>query len=946
MTAHTSRTKGIALLWWTAYALFLAYVLLPGPDRTPFSGLPMATKTQALFFPLVVLGVFCLFFRPRNRVRPVWLIVLGLAVALKLILAPMVVETGWKGRYWWVKTWTDAENNLTLQRFYQHQEKRWYRVDRQLSFNRDTFNLPFVNNHHPAVYSHARLPRDIQYPLRVEWTGWVADGGSREVTVTAAGFVTIEAGRERVFSGRDPQNARVVLPLTATGPQSIRVTYVKPPEIEPAFTMAGLQDVVLPSSDLFDGLDSSRPAKGAIVFLGVLAGLALLLAFANAYGPISRLVLEELWDRQSKVWAIALLALFLILGLGRNVLHRQITHTLALGDDFLSYESMARQIFYNGLLMVDDTGQGKAYFHYPLYPYAVAAAHGLFGEDWGSVLMFNAICVAAMFPLFWRMLRNRIAEGALIAVLVLFAVLFWKYWMPYTMTAYSDNLYLPVVFGTLAVFIRAMERPSTWRFAAVGFLTALGAATRPSFLIFVPFALLAIVLQKRIGAFATRVKACIAYVFGFGVGVAPFTLRNWLVTGKFVLLVSSFMMLPMFVYAPEEQLPASAQVDAQGQHLTASGSIRRFAEIVAERPLKVAWLEVRKIGFNFGLTFLGPKDGEFPVIFFVFPIAFLFAVRTKRIPWSVQTVILAFAASHIAAIVIATPWTYGYKTIVPMHLAFILGIAFLLPKWGTVKVLELPELPHTEPMLKPRVSVVLPTYNEKDSIRRVIQDFMNTGVADEVIVINNNAAPGTSEEVAGTGAIEIFEKEQGYGAACQRGLREATGDYIVLCEPDGTFEANDIHKLLAYAPDFDVVFGSRTSQQFVWRGANMGFFLRFGNWAVAKYMELLFNGPNLTDVGCTMRLVKRHVAQELAGQYRIKGSHFGPEMMALTLRQHHYRAVQIPVNYKPRVGVSSVTGDPGTAFWLGVQMIWLITRHAIAASAEGTPFAGPEHASS
>jgi hypothetical protein len=945
MTVLSRPSKGIALSWWTAYALFLLFVLLPGPDRTPFSGLPMATKTQALFFPVVLLGVFCLFFRPRQRVRPLWLMVIGVAVVLKLVLAPMVVESGWKGRYWWVKTWTDTENAITLQRFYQHHEKRWYRVDRQLEFNRATFALPFINNHHPDVFSHSKLPRDIQYPLRVEWTGLVTGGGANDVTVTAAGFVTIDVNGSRVFSAGTPQNAPVTLPLTASGPQTIRITYVKPAETEAAFSLQGLQRVVLPS-DRFGDLAGSRLAKGAILLIGAAAALALLLAFVNAYGPISRLFLEELWDRQSKVWAIALLALFLVLGLGQNVLHRQVTHLLALGDDFLSYEAMSRQIFYNGLLMVNDSGVGRAYFHYPLYPYALAGAHGLFGEDWGSVLMFNYICIAAMFPLFWRMLRNRIAEGALIAVLLLFAALFWWQWKPYAATAYSDNLYLPLVFGTLAVFIRAMERPSTWRFAAVGALTALGAATRPSFLIFVPFALLAIVLQKRIGPLVMRVKSCVAYVLGFGAGVAPFTWRNWIVTGKFVLLVSSFMMLPMFVYAPEEPMPASAQVDAQGKHLTATGSVKRFVEIVAERPLQVAWVELRKIGFTLGLTFLGPKDGSFPWVFALFPLAFAFAVKTKRIPWAVQTVILAFAASHLTAVVIATPWTYGYKTIVPLHFAFILGIAFLLPKWGTAKVLDVPERPHDEPKLRPRVSVVLPTYNEKDSIRRAIQDFFATGAADEVIVINNNAAPGTSEEVAGTGAIEIFETEQGYGAACQRGLREATGDYIVLCEPDGTFEADDLHKLLAYAGDFDVVFGSRTSQQFVWRGANMGFFLRFGNWAVAKYMEFLFNGPNLTDVGCTMRLVKRHVAQELAGQYRIKGSHFGPEMMALTLRSHHYRAVQIPVNYKPRVGQSSVTGDPAKAFWLGVQMIWLITRHAIAASAEATPFSGPEHASS
>lgn len=223
------------------------------------------------------------------------------------------------------------------------------------------------------------------------------------------------------------------------------------------------------------------------------------------------------------------------------------------------------------------------------------------------------------------------------------------------------------------------------------------------------------------------------------------------------------------------------------------------------------------------------------------------------------------------------------------------------------------------------VTVILPTYNEKDSIRQVVLDFFATGVVDEVLVVNNNAAPGTSEEVAGTGAVEIREPRQGYGNAIRRGLADARGDYLVVCEPDATFLARDVFKLLAYAEDFDVVYGSRTSQQLIWHGANMGLFLRWGNWAVAKYMEFLYNATSLTDVGCTMRLVHKRVAMHLLPMFRIGGSHFGPEMMIHSLRRG-FRVVQVPVNYLPRVGMSSVTGDPVKAFVLGMKMIGLITR--------------------
>ena len=224
------------------------------------------------------------------------------------------------------------------------------------------------------------------------------------------------------------------------------------------------------------------------------------------------------------------------------------------------------------------------------------------------------------------------------------------------------------------------------------------------------------------------------------------------------------------------------------------------------------------------------------------------------------------------------------------------------------------------------VSVVLPTYNEKESIQKCIENFLCTGSVDEVVVVNNNAAPGTSAEVAKTLAREVFEPAQGYGAAIQRGLSEATGDLIVVCEPDGTFDAKDIHKLLAYAADFDLVLGTRTAKEFIWESANMGYFLKWGNYAVAKLMELLFNTVTLTDVGCTMRLIKRDALPRMTPHFTVKDNYFGPEMMLLACVLD-IPFVQIPVNYRARVGISSVTGNMWKAFTLGLRMIALILKY-------------------
>lgn len=226
------------------------------------------------------------------------------------------------------------------------------------------------------------------------------------------------------------------------------------------------------------------------------------------------------------------------------------------------------------------------------------------------------------------------------------------------------------------------------------------------------------------------------------------------------------------------------------------------------------------------------------------------------------------------------------------------------------------------------VSVILMTYNERDSIRATIEGFLATGLVDEVLVVNNNAAAGTEDEVNQTAARQVFERRQGYGWASRRGLQDASGDLLVLAEPDGTFLPTDIIKLLAYSDDCDAVFGTRTTRQLIWSGANMGAFLKWGNWAVAKLVEALFNTSHLSDVGCTYKLLTRPLAQQLLPQFRVGDSHFGPELM-LRVITSGARFVEVPVNYLPRVGESAVTGDLRKAFVLGMQMIFFILRYRL-----------------
>lgn len=227
-----------------------------------------------------------------------------------------------------------------------------------------------------------------------------------------------------------------------------------------------------------------------------------------------------------------------------------------------------------------------------------------------------------------------------------------------------------------------------------------------------------------------------------------------------------------------------------------------------------------------------------------------------------------------------------------------------------------------------RVSVVFPAYNEAPNITRAVREFQGPGVVDELLVVDNNSTDGTADLARQAGARVVREPRQGYGHALQCGLREATGDLVILAEPDGTFMGKDVLKLLVYADDFQLVMGTRTSSVFIWQGANMGWFLKWGNWAVAKFLQALFNGPALTDMGCTLRLIHRSALKKILPDLTVGSSHFLPEMVTLALLAK-IPMVEISVNYCPRVGESKITGQVSRAIRVGFRMISLVLWYRV-----------------
>ncbi len=176
-------------------------------------------------------------------------------------------------------------------------------------------------------------------------------------------------------------------------------------------------------------------------------------------------------------------------------------------------------------------------------------------------------------------------------------------------------------------------------------------------------------------------------------------------------------------------------------------------------------------------------------------------------------------------------------------------------------------------------SLVLPAFNEESNIKKNILSFQQTEIFDEIIVVDNNSTDNTASEIKETNAYYVKETIQGYGAALRKGMGIAKSNYIVICEPDSTFKANDIYKFLSYLEEFECIFGTRTTKSLINDNAKMQFYLRIGNILVAKILEYLFFGPTLSDVGCTFKLISKKSYDSIKNNLKVIGSEFQPELM-------------------------------------------------------------------
>ncbi len=224
------------------------------------------------------------------------------------------------------------------------------------------------------------------------------------------------------------------------------------------------------------------------------------------------------------------------------------------------------------------------------------------------------------------------------------------------------------------------------------------------------------------------------------------------------------------------------------------------------------------------------------------------------------------------------------------------------------------------------IKVIIPAYNEQDSIANVVNDIPK--IVDEIIVISNNSTDNTAINAKNAGATVLHERKKGYGHACLKGLeyianqKEKT-EIVVFLDGDYSDYPAQLSELIApiINENIDFVLGARVKEQREY-GAMTPQQI-FGNWLATALMKLFF-GATYTDLG-PFRAIKYEKLMALKMEDKTYG--WTVEMQLKVLR-NKFTYLEIPVKYRNRIGVSKVSGTIKGAIFAGIKILSWIFKYS------------------
>ena len=226
--------------------------------------------------------------------------------------------------------------------------------------------------------------------------------------------------------------------------------------------------------------------------------------------------------------------------------------------------------------------------------------------------------------------------------------------------------------------------------------------------------------------------------------------------------------------------------------------------------------------------------------------------------------------------------------------------------------------------MSPKISVIIPAYNEEESLPHVLNDLPQDRLH-QIIVVNNRSTDRTSEVARENGATVVHEKRRGYGQACLTGMNALDQpDIVVFLDGDYSDFPEEIDLLVEpiIRGEADFIVGSRM----ILKESRMALLpqARYGN-QLAVFLIRLFFDHRFSDLG-PFRAIRYESLQDIG----MRDKNFGWTVeMQIKAVQKGLRIQEIPVRYRMRIGVSKITGTVSGTLKAGVKIIYTIFKYLV-----------------
>lgn len=225
------------------------------------------------------------------------------------------------------------------------------------------------------------------------------------------------------------------------------------------------------------------------------------------------------------------------------------------------------------------------------------------------------------------------------------------------------------------------------------------------------------------------------------------------------------------------------------------------------------------------------------------------------------------------------------------------------------------------------IMVIIPAYNEANSIAKVIQEI--PAIVSEIIVVNNNSSDDTAINATRAGATVLNETRKGYGYACLCGMdyiarKSRKPNIIVFIDGDYSDYPEELSKIVKPILDenVDLVIGARS--KVLREDGSMTPQQIFGN-KLATFLMKIFFGSTFTDLG-PFRAIKYEKLLEMEMEDKTYGWTIEMQLKALKNKMSY---IEIPVRYKKRIGVSKVSGTVKGSIFAGVKILAWIFKYSL-----------------